>query len=82
MARVPNNRVTNEAQQNPPIVAKMTSHLPILQIKPGMNMDKHAMTTAATSALLASDCVTTFPVGGGSVMTANEGNTVNRVVKI
>jgi hypothetical protein len=64
MASVPNNRVTNEAQQNTPDAAKMISHLPILQIIAGANIDRHAMIAAAMSTLFANEYVTTVPAGG------------------
>jgi hypothetical protein len=53
-------RAANEARQNTLHEAKMTSHLPILQIMPGTTKDKHAITTAKTRGCLASVCDSSF----------------------
>ena len=64
MANVANRSVTNEAQQNTPDTAKMTSRRPILQIIAGTNIDRHAIIVATINALVANECVTMFPTGG------------------
>jgi hypothetical protein len=71
IASMLHNKATNEAKQNTPDVAKITSHLPILQTILGTNTDKHPMIAAAISALLAKEGVTTFSVGDCSLMEAN-----------